>query len=247
MAKEKSEQLNYRKGLKDGLPIGLGYLSVSIAFGVQASILGLPVFLSTLISLTNLTSAGQLAGLQVIAMASGGVFISLILEMIVSQLVINARYFLMGISLSQKLDESFTLGKRFFYAMFITDEIFAVGVSQKQVNTKYFLGLATLPYIGWALGTIIGAVASNILPSFISEALGVALYAMFIAIITPPSMKNKGVFFAVLISAVLSCALYFIPWFNGVSTGFKVIICALVSSIVMALVLPVKAGEQNVS
>ena len=247
MNNSNAQKLNYRKGLKDGLPIGLGYLSVSFAFGVQASILGVPVLLTALISMTNLTSAGQLAGLPIIAAATGGVFVSLILEMIVAQLVINARYFLMSITLSQKLDDSFTFGKRLFYSMFITDEIFAVSASQKSVNTKYMLGLATLPYFGWALGTVLGAVASNILPTYISDALGIALYAMFIAIITPPAMKNKGVFLTVFFASALSCVLFFIPIFDIVPQGFKIIICAIVSAGIMAYVMPIKEGSKDVS
>ena len=247
MNNNQAQKLNYRKGLKDGLPIGLGYLSVSFAFGVQASMLGVPVLLTALISMTNLTSAGQLAGLPIIATATGGVFLSLILEMIATQLVINARYFLMSITLSQKLDKSFSLGKRFFYSMFITDEIFAVGASQKSVNTKYLLGLATLPYFGWALGTILGAVASNILPAYISDALGIALYAMFIAIITPPSINNRGVLLTVLIASAFSCALFFIPIFQVIPQGFKIIICALISAGIIAYVMPIKEDSQDVS
>lgn len=243
MNEKSSEQLNFKSGLKDGLPIGLGYLSVSFAFGVQASILGIPVLLTALISMTNLTSAGQLAGLPIIALAGSGVFLSLLLQIISTQLVINARYFLMSITLSQKLDKSFTLGKRFFYSLFVTDEIFAVGASKKSINTKYFLGLATLPYFGWALGTILGAIASNILPAFISDALGIALYAMFVAIIIPPSMGKKGVLPTVLLSAGLSCALFFIPIFNVIPNGFKIIICAVLSAGLMAFLIPVKERE----
>lgn len=237
------KQINFKSGLKDGLPIGLGYLSVSIAFGVKASLLQIPVLLSVLVSMTNLTSAGQLAGISIVAAASGGALLSLILEMITTQLVINARYFLMSITLSQKIDKSFTLGKRFFYSMFITDEIFAVSISKPQINTKYMLGLAIFPYVGWALGTFIGAFASNVLPSFVSDALGIALYAMFIAIIVPPSINTKGFLPTVLISAGLSCAFYFIPFLSGVSMGFAIIISAVVAASIVAIIYPIKEDK----
>lgn len=229
-----NKQLNYKVGLKDGLPIGLGYLSVSFAFGVQASALGVPVILTALISMTNLTSAGQLAGLPIIAMALSGSLLSLILEMIVCQIVINARYFLMSIALSQKLEEGVSIGKRLLMAFFVTDEIFAVGASQPKINLPYILGLATFPYLGWASGTILGAIASNILPLFISNALGIALYAMFIAIIIPPATKDYRVLIVVFISAGLSCALYFIPVINQIQDGFKIIISAIISAGIMA-------------
>ena len=227
--------LKFNHGLKDGLPIGLGYLSVSFAFGVKASLLQVPLLITVLISMTNLTSAGQLAGLEIIACL--GTF----LEIILTQLIINSRYFLMSITLSQKADDTFTTPKRFLYSAFITDEIFAVAVSKpKPINTKYFLGLVILPYIGWTSGTLLGAIAGSILPEFIANALGIALYAMFIAIIIPPSTKERGVAFAVLLGAGLSCLFYFVPWFNGLSSGISIIITAIVTALISALLFPIK-------
>jgi predicted branched-subunit amino acid permease len=223
------------------LPIGLGYLSVSFAFGVQASLLGIPAIISILISMTNLTSAGQLAGITVIA-AFGS-----LLEIALTQLVINSRYFLMSITLSQKLDQSFTSGKRFLCSLFITDEIFAIGASKSKLNVWYILGLATLPHVGWVLGTVLGAVASNLLPSIVSNSLGIALYAMFIAIIIPPSIGKKGVLITVILAASISCALFFIPTINTIPQGFKIIISALLTASIMAAVLPLKESGSNVS
>lgn len=238
-AKE-SQQLNMKNGIKDGLPIGLGYLSVSFAFGVQASILGVPFFMSLFMSMTNLTSAGQLAGLTVIA-AIGSIF-----EIIFTQLVINARYFLMSLTLSQKLDNSFSFPVRLFCSAFITDEIFAVAAAKSQpINKKYFYGLVICPYFGWAVGTLLGGLAGSALPDFITNALGIALYAMFIAIIIPPSIKERGVFFAVALGAALSIALYLIPIFDGIPTGICFIISAIVSALVCAYFFPVKEGGES--
>lgn len=227
-------KLKFKNGLRDGLPIGLGYLSVSFAFGVQASILGIPFFMSLFISMTNLTSAGQLAGLTIIALLGS------VLEMVLTQLVINARYFLMSLTLSQKLDDSFSLGQRFFCSAFITDEIFAVASSKpKLINKKYFYGLVILPYFGWSIGTLLGALAGNALPLQIINALGIALYAMFIAIIIPPSLSVKGVFPAVIIAGGISCALYYIPFFANVNNGFRYIISAIISALIVAYFFPV--------
>lgn len=229
---------NFRLGLKDGLPIGLGYLSVSFAFGVQASIAGVPLIMSVFMSMTNLTSAGQLAGLTVIAT------LGTLLEIILTQLVINARYFLMSITLSQKLDGSFTLPHRLLCSAFITDEIFAVAAAKpKGFNRVYFYGLVILPYVGWALGTLLGGIAGDALPLFITNALGIALYAMFIAIIIPPSIKELGVLVAVLIGALVSAILYFVPALSSIPTGISVIISALTSAIICALIFPIKEEE----
>lgn len=234
---------SFKKGLKDGLPIGLGYLSVSFAFGVQASILGLPVLLSVLISMTNLTSAGQLAGLGIIA--SANTLAVAAVEIALSQLVINARYFLMSLSLTQKMDQSFTLGNRLFCSTFVTDEIFAVSSAKARPFGKtYFLGLGLLPYIGWASGTLLGAAAGNILPASITGALGIALYAMFIAIIIPPSLQSKGVLCAVAVAALLSVCSYFLPIFANLSSGLSVIITALATALVIAAIFPVKEKRE---
>ena len=237
---KKNQPLKFNDGLKDGLPIGLGYLSVSFAFGVQASILGIPIFMSVFISMTNLTSAGQLAGLTVIATL--GTF----LEMILTQLVINARYFLMSITLSQKLDDGFNTKHRFFSSMFVTDEIFAVASAKSSlINKKYYYGLVILPYAGWATGTLIGAAAGSVLPLQITNALGIALYAMFIAIIIPPSISVKGVFPAVIIAAGLSSMMYFLSVFDILSTGLKTIICSLLSAIVTAFLFPLESEKDQ--
>ncbi len=232
--------MTFKKGLKDGIPIALGYLSVSFAFGVTAVEYGLPEFIALLISMTNLTSAGQLAGITVISVF--GTFV----EVILTQLVINARYFLMSLTLSQKLDPKFKLLDRFLCAFGVTDEIFAVAVSNKEkVTKKYFLGLMFLPYFGWATGTILGALLGNVLPSVIVTALSIALFAMFIAIIVPGMMDNNKVIPVVLISAGLSCAFTFVPYLNTISQGISYIICAVVASIIGALIFPISDGEQN--
>ena len=241
MQKNKSQtKLNFKHGLKDGLPIGLGYLSVSFAFGVQASIVGIPVFMSVFISMTNLTSAGQLAGLTIIA-AFGT-----ILELILSQIVINARYFLMSITVSQKLEDEFTTAQRFLASAFITDEIFAVAAAKPcLINKKYFYGLVILPYFGWALGTLIGASAGNILHANITSALGIALYAMFIAIIIPPSINVKGVLPVVILASGISCAFYFIPFLSNISSGIAIIISAVVAASIIAFIFPIKVRESD--
>lgn len=233
-------ELKFNTGVKDGIPIGLGYFPVAFAFGVKASILGVPVLITLLISMTNLTSAGQLAGISIVA--SAGSF----MEIVLTQLVINSRYFLMSTSLSQKTDSSFTLKHRLLTSAFITDEIFAVAVSKpKTISKNYFYGLALLPYIGWALGTLLGATAGNILPDKIVSCLGIALYAMFIAIIVPPATKDLGVLFAVLLSAGVSCLFYYVNLFSVISSEIQIIVSAIVSASIIAFVFPVKGVEKN--
>ena len=227
---KKSEFL---RGLYAGLPICLGYISVSFAFGIFAVESGLSVLSAILLSMTCVTSAGQLAAVPIIAGGGG------LIELAMSQLVINLRYSLMSISLSQKLDNSIKLPHRFAIAFVNTDEVFAVASSQKSVNKWYMFGLMLLPWAGWALGTTLGAVAGNILPAIVTSSLGIAIYGMFIAIVVPEAKKSAPTAICVAIAVALSCAFYYIPWLQSIPSGFTVIICAVVASVIMAALAPI--------
>ena len=231
-----------KKGLKDGLPVAIGYFSVSFAFGIFAIENGLTVFQAVIISLLNLTSAGQLAAVPIIA--GGGTF----LELAPSQLVINSRYSLMSVSLSQKLSKRVKLPQKLLIAYGNTDEIFAVSVSNNgDVGTKYMLGIILLPVIGWTSGTLLGAVAGNILPAMVTAALGVAIYGMFVAIVMPVAKKEKMTALCVLLAIAISCAFRYIPLLKSVPSGFTVIICAVVASALFAIIAPIKTEEKEES
>lgn len=231
--------MDFTKGIKDGIPIALGYFSVSIAFGLMAVEAGCTWVEAMLISLTNLTSAGQFAGVTVLAHM--GTYI----EMALTQLVINSRYALMGISLSQKVNARFKGIWRVILGFAITDEIFAVAIGQEgELSRRYFAGLAIIPIIGWTSGTIVGAVLGNIMPEIITSALGVALYGMFIAVVVPKARENMHVLVVVIIAVIISVALRYIPVFSGISAGFAIIICAVAASAAGALFFPVKEDEQ---
>ena len=231
----------YLKGLSNGLPIGIGYLSVSFAFGIFAIANGLSSLEAVLISMTNLTSAGQLAAVPIIA--GGGAFI----EIIVSQLIINLRYALMSISLSQKLHKNTKLYERLIIAFGNTDEIFAVAISNpNEVTSAYMYGLITSPFLGWSLGTLIGAVAGNILPAIITSALGVAIYGMFVAIVVPVVKKEKNTALCVLLAVALSCAFKYIKPLSVVPSGFVIIICAVTASIIFAIAAPIKTETEDI-
>lgn len=224
----------FHEGLKDGLPIGLGYLSVSFSFGILAVASGLSWWQAGLVSLTNITSAGQVAGVGIMA-SSGG-----LIEMMVSQIIINLRYSLMAISLSQKTDRSMSTLKRILLAYGLTDEIFGVAVSKKhEVGSKYFFGLTVLPVIGWVLGTILGAVLGGIFPEFLTNALAVGIYGMFISIVIPKAKHSREIAVCALIACAISCLFYYVPWLKAhVSSGFAIIIAAVVAALVGVFLFP---------
>lgn len=227
---------DFLRGISHGIPISLGYLSVSFGFGIKAVGAGLSVLASSLISATNLTSAGQAAGVDIIAL--GGT----IIEMILVQLTINIRYSLMALSLSQKLDKKFTFPHRLIAAYGITDEIFGVCSAQKQkITPAYMYGIILISAVGWVAGTALGATAGQLLPESISNALGIVLYGMFIAIIVPPARRQKSVLVVVILSAIISVLFKYL--LTAVSSGFAVIISAIIASVVGAILFPV--GEES--
>ncbi|MBQ3855764.1 MAG: AzlC family ABC transporter permease [Ruminococcus sp.] len=228
----------FLRGMTHGLPIGLGYLSVSFGFGILAVRSGLSWFQAGMISLTNLTSAGQAAGVDIIAAAGT------ILEMVLVQLTINLRYSLMALSLSQKLDPKFTTGHRLLASYGITDEIFAVCSAQKELlSPAYMYGMILVATIGWVTGTLLGATAGAIVPARVSAALGILLYGMFIAIIVPPAKKDKSVLAVVIAAALFSLLFKYV--FTAVSGGFAIIICAVCASALGAVFFPVKDEEEQ--
>lgn len=224
--------------MSHGIPIFLGYLSVSFGFGILAVKAGLSVFQASAISAANLTSAGQKAGLDVIV--AGGT----VIEMILLQLTINIRYSLMALSLSQKLDRRFATPHRLIASFGITDEIFAVCSAQKEpVTPAYMYGMIFISAVGWVAGTALGAAAGELLPASVSAAMEIVLYGMFIAIVIPPAKKQHGVLFAAVIAAALSVLFrYALP---VVSEGFAIIISAVAASIMTAMIFPVRDEEEE--
>ena len=231
-------KLNFKRGLIHGLPVCLGYLSVSFGFGITAVSSGLTPLEAIAISATNLTSAGQAAGVNIIV--SAGSYI----EMILTQFIINLRYALMGISLTQRLDKSFTVPHRMVAAFGITDENFAIAYSQPQkVKPSYMYGMVLISFMGWVLGTVLGSFAGTLLPQIVTGALGIMLYAMFIAIVVPPARKERNVLFAVGLSIALSLLFtYLMPF---ISSGFAIILCAVISSALAAAFFPRKDEEEE--
>ncbi len=229
----------FLRGIKEGISICLGYFSVAFAFGIFAVSGGLTAPEAILISATNVTSAGQLAAVPV--MLSGGTLI----ELALSQFIINLRYSLMSISLSQKLDDSVRLPHRFLIAFVNTDEVFAVASSKESVSRQYMFGLILTPYLGWTAGTAVGAFAGNVMPAIVISALGIAIYGMFIAIVVPPARDDRHVLFCVCLAVALSCLFRFVPILAKVQSGFVVIICSVLAAGVTAALFPVGEKEKT--
>ena len=229
-----NDKSQFKTAVSLGIPIALGYFSVSFAYGMMASGGGIPVWAAVMISMTNVTSAGQLAGTQL--MLAGGA----LSEIAMTTLVINLRYFLMSLSLSQKVKHGTSLLHRLLFSFGITDEIFAVASGEKTVTPKFMYGLILLPYFGWAGGTLAGAAAGYLLPEMLVNALGIAIYGMFIAIIIPPCRTSKACLLVVLIAVGGACLLRYVPGLSSIPSGWAIIICAVTASVIGAILHPVE-------
>ena len=228
----------FRTGVSRGLPVGMGYFSVSFGFGAMAVSQGLKVFDATLISLSNLTSAGQFAGLTVIVTAAT------LWEMILTQLIINSRYALMSLALGQRMGQQIGILPRLVIAFFNTDEIFALNMARiEPLTVPFMVGLGTLPILGWTMGTLCGALAGSILPASIQAALGVMLYGMFIAIVVPPAKEDKKILAAVVLALVFSTAFTILPLLQQVSAGISIVICTVAAAAICAWLFPIPDEE----
>ena len=229
---------DYQNGLRDGVAVALGYFAVSFTFGMASAADGLSILQAVLISLTNVTSAGQFSGLAIIA--AGGTYI----EIALTQLVINLRYCLMSFSLAQKLNRSAPHWHRYLMAYSVTDEIFALDASlDRALPPAYHYGITSAAVPGWVLGTLAGAVSGNILPSFVISALGVAIYGMFLAIIIPPARQNRAVLLVVLSAMGLSFLFSILPVLNRITSGFVIIITTVTVAGIAAWLKPIEDGR----
>lgn len=227
----------FMQGCKDGIPIGIGYFAVSFALGIAMKNAGLTVLEGFFMSLTNLASAGEYAGTQVIL--NHGSYV----EMVIMTFVANARYMLMSCSLSQKLSPEVTTAKRMLIGYSITDELFGLAYSRRgKLDPYYFYGGMSVSVLPWALGTTCGIIVGNILPTVFVSALSVALYGMFLAIIIPNARTDRFVLILILISFVLSFLSGMIP---SLSSGTRIIILTVLISMIAAIIKPVRIEEKS--
>lgn len=234
------EMKAFKRGIKAGAPIGLGYFPVSFTFGFLAVSSGLPLWAGVMISLTNLTSAGQFAGMNLILAGAGYG------ELGLTTLMINLRYMLMSLSLSQKIEAKIPIWKRLIFAFGITDETFVVAsMSRGPIKAGYMFGLILLPIVGWNVGTLCGVCISGFLPADLQNAMGIALYAMFIALIVPAVRDSMKILAVVLAAVMIMCIFKYIPLFGFVSSGFRIIIATVAAAALGAALFPTAEDGQT--
>lgn len=228
----------FKIGAINAIPIGIAYVAVAFSFGIMAMQAGLSVGQSVLMSLTNVTSAGQIAAVNIIA--SGGAYI----ELALNQVIINMRYALMGFSISQKLENKTPFYQKLIAAFGLTDEIFAISTTKiGKISPFYIFGAMAVAVPSWVIGTLLGSIAGQLLPAFIISALGISLYGMLTSIIVTPAKHNKTLIWVVVGAMILSAAFKYVPGLNKVSTGFVIIIVTVVVAALASIIKPVPLEE----
>ncbi|MBR1472309.1 MAG: AzlC family ABC transporter permease [Lachnospiraceae bacterium] len=234
-----TRRYQFKEGLRDGMPIALGYLAVSFTLGIQAKEAGMGIWEATVMSLVNLTSAGEFAALTIISTASS------YLEMAISQLVINLRYMLMSFALSQKVAPELSVPHRMGMAFGVTDEIFGISVGREgKLDPFYNYGAMSVAVPGWTIGTLLGVVMGNVLPDSVVSALSLALYGMFLAIIIPKSGEDKHVLVAVIVAMTASWLCSRLPVLRDISAGTRIIALTVVIAFLAAVAFPVGEEEE---
>lgn len=231
---------DFKTGVKHGIPICLGYIPVSFTFGLMAVSAGIPKWTAILISLTNLTSAGQFAGITLISAGTA------YFELGLTVFIINLRYMLMSLSISQKIDRKINTLQRMLFSFGITDETYVVASLQpNKLSSSYLFGLISMPIFGWNLGTILGVFISDLLPLTLQNAMGIALYGMFIALIVPPARKERKILVIIMIAVAIMCMFRYISIFSGISSGFRIIISSVVAAAAGAYFFPNKEEAKS--
>lgn len=242
MKKEENMLSNYTfvRGMRDGIPICLGYFAVSFALGIAGRGVGMNAVQAFVMSLTMVASAGQFAAITLIGAGAG------IIEMITTTIVVNLRYLLMSCSLTQKLSPETKLLHRLALSYCMTDEIFGLSISVDGfLRPVYTYGITMISVSGWCLGTVLGVVAGNILPALVTNALGVAMYGMFLAIIIPPAKENHFLGALVAVSMAASGLFSILPHLKAISSGFRVIILTILIAGIAAVIHPIEEPGDN--
>jgi len=238
MKTERNRSAVFLRGMRDGLPIGLGYLAVSFSLGIAARNAGMTAFQGFVMSLLGVASAGEYAAITVIGASAPYI------EMAIVSLIANARYLLMSFALSQRLDPKTSVLHRLLIGYSVTDELFGIAVAQpKPLDPIYSYGSYAVALPMWAIGTALGVIAGNVLPLRVVSALSVALFGMFIAVIIPPAKGNRVVLLFVALSFAASFAASRLPLISGLSDSARVIILTLVLSAAAAAAFPIESEE----
>ena len=235
-----TKKLAFSNGMRDGIPIALGYFAVSFTLGIAAKNAGFTPLQAMIVSMTNNASAGEYAGFTLISAGAG------YLELALMMVVANARYLLMSCALSQKLDPKTPLIHRLLIGYDVTDEIFGICINLPgKLNPFYAYGAFSVAIPGWAIGTYLGVLMGNVLPNNVVSALSVGLYGMFIAIIIPPARENRLLAGLIVVSMLLSLLFATAPVLSTIPSGTSILILTIVISAVAAILFPIKEGDEN--
>ncbi len=221
-------------GLHVGFPIALGYFAVAFSLGIIAAKAGLTAPEGFLSSFFIRASAGEYGVYTLVAVQAAYV------EVVAMCLVANLRYMLMSAALSQKIAPGTSWWRRLLMAGCVTDEIFAISIAHPGYTPPaYTYSAALISTLFWASGCAMGITAGNLLSPDMVTALSMSLYGMFLAIIIPPTRKDRNVLYALIASFVLSGLCAIAPVIGEWSSGMRTVVLTILISAVAAWLKPI--------
>lgn len=239
MTKKILSRKQFIQGIKEGIPIFLGYFSISITFGMIVKSSGLSGIYAILMSMTNFTGATQFISVNMLTLDIP------IYNILLTSFMINARYFLMSLCLIEVLSKKINKPNFAWISFGVTDEVFVLSMSKKELSKNFVYGTQIISWIGWVSGTIFGVVLSNFIPKSFLDVTGIALFVMYIALLLPPVLNSKKIALISLVSSIISSLIYFIPVLKGFIGNWRIIITMIISSIIGAIFFPIRKREQN--
>jgi len=239
MVNQDSDKENFLRGVKAALPIAVGYIPIAIAFGLLSKSVGIPSYISFLMSFLIYAGASQFIGINLIALGARW------WEIVITTFILNLRHFLMTATLSQKLEKQASIKWRMLLSFGITDETFSVTSFQNQESlSRYFsLGLNTVAFASWNVGTWLGLFCASGLPDTLKSSMGIALYAMFIGLLIPQVKKSKSAIMVSLLAIIINCLSNWLPLGGAVSAGWGIIIATVTSAAIGAKLFAMEEPE----
>lgn len=221
----------FTSGVKEGIPIAIGYIPIAITFGLISKSSGIPGFVSISMSFFIYAGASQFIGVNLMAVGAST------MEIVMTTLILNFRHFLMTSSLSQRIEEKTPKKLLSILAFGVTDETFAVLSLRKEekINPWLTLGLNFIAFSSWNVGTSIGIIIGDAIPKILSSSMGIALYAMFIGLLIPSIKNSRPVLIIAIISIAVSSLLHWIPIFSFISKGWSIIISTVTAASIGAV------------
>jgi 4-azaleucine resistance transporter AzlC len=218
-----SKTAEFKKGIRAGMPVAVGYFPIAIAFGALANQAQLSLLDGVLMSVLVYAGASQFVGVSLLLAGTG------VLQIITTTFFLNLRHLIMSLAVNDQMRDFSPTWKRGL-SFFITDETFALltlgdGQNIQQRTPKYMAGLLLTAYLGWVSGTLVGGLGAGFIPPQITTAMTLGLYGLFIGLLIPSIKKSRPYALIAVLSMILNWVLS--QW---VESGWSIVIATVLAA-----------------